>query len=61
MEIMLFELALTFYFAATIVCVMELFKGSKTTSKVMLSLVVIGFALHTANIIARYVLQDIFR
>ena len=33
MEIMLFELALTFYFAATIVCVMELFKGTKTTSK----------------------------
>jgi cytochrome c-type biogenesis protein CcsB len=57
MEIILFELALTFYFAATIVCVMELFKGTKTTSKVMFSLAVIGFALHTANIIARYVLS----
>lgn len=57
MEIMLFELALTCYFAATIVCVLELFKGAKTTSRIMLSLVVIGFVLHSANIIARYVLS----
>ncbi|MFZ2197133.1 MAG: c-type cytochrome biogenesis protein CcsB [Thermodesulfovibrionales bacterium] len=57
MEIMLFELALTCYFAAAIVCVMELFKGTKTTSRIMVSLVVAGFALHTANIIARYVLS----
>lgn len=57
MEITLFELALTCYFAATIVSVMELFKGTKTTSKIMLSLVVAGFAFHTANIIARYVLS----
>ena len=54
MEIILFELALTFYFAATIVCILELFKGTKTTSRIMLSLVAVGFALHTANIIARY-------
>jgi len=57
MEVILFELALTFYFAATIVCVTELFKGTKTTSRIMLSLVVAGFALHTANIIARYVIS----
>jgi len=57
MEIILFELALTFYFAATIVCILELFKGTKTTSRIMLSLVTIGFALHTANIIARYVIS----
>ncbi len=57
MEVTLFELALTCYFAATIVCVMELFKGTKTTSRIMLSLVVAGFAFHTANIIARYVLS----
>ena len=57
MEILLIELALTFYFAAAIVCVTELFKGTKTTSRVMLSLVVVGFALHTANIILRYVLS----
>jgi cytochrome c-type biogenesis protein CcsB len=57
MEIMLFELALTFYFAATIVCVTELFKGTKTTSRIMISLVAIGFALHTGNIVARYVIS----
>lgn len=57
MEIMSFELALTCYFAATIVCVLELFKGTKTTSRIMLSLVVAGFAFHSANIIARYVLS----
>ena len=57
MEIILFELALTFYFAATIICIMELFKGTKTTSRIMLSLVVAGFAFHTANIIARYVIS----
>jgi len=57
MEIMSFELALTCYFAATIVCVLELFKGTKTTSRIMLTLVVIGFALHSANIIARYVIS----
>jgi len=57
MEIMLFELALTGYFAATIVAVMELFRGTKATSRIMLSLVGVGFAFHTANIIARYVLS----
>ena len=57
MEIILFELSLTFYFAATIVSVMELFKGTKTTSKIMLVFAVVGFALHTANIIARYVIS----
>jgi HemX protein len=57
MEVMLFEVALTFYFASTIVGVLELFKSSKTTSKIMISLAVIGFVLHTGNIIARYVLS----
>ena len=57
METLLFEFALTCYFAATIVCGLELFKGTKTTSRIMLSLVVAGFAFHTANIIARYVLS----
>lgn len=55
--IILFELALTFYFAATIVGVLELFKGTKTTSMIMLSLSVIGFVLHTSNIIARYIIS----
>jgi len=51
----LFELALIFYFAATIVSVIELFKEKKVISHLMLSLVGIGFVLHTANIIQRYV------
>ncbi|TAL25993.1 MAG: c-type cytochrome biogenesis protein CcsB [Nitrospirae bacterium] len=55
MGTILFELALTFYFAATIIGIIELFKGTKTTARVMLLLVVIGFALHTASIIYRYI------
>jgi cytochrome c-type biogenesis protein CcsB len=54
MSVLLFELSLTFYFAATIVSVVELFKGTKTTSNFILVFAVGGFALHTATIIARY-------
>jgi cytochrome c-type biogenesis protein CcsB len=57
MEIILFEIALTFYFAAAIVSILELFKSTKTSSYIMLGLVVAGFALHTANIVARYVIS----
>lgn len=49
-----FELALTFYFAATIISVGELFKGTKTTAKIMLLSVILGFILHTVSIIYRY-------
>jgi cytochrome c-type biogenesis protein CcsB len=55
MGVILFELALTFYFAATIVSITELFKSTKITSRIMFSLAAIGFAIHTANIIFRYV------
>ena len=54
MGVILFELALTFYFAATVVSITELFKGSKITSKIMLSLAGVGFAIHTMSIIFRY-------
>lgn len=57
MEIILFEIALTFYFAAAIVCGLELFKGNKTTSAIMHGLAVTGFLFHTSNIIARYVIS----
>ena len=57
MEIILFEIALTFYFASAIVCVLELFKSTKTTSLIMISLAAIGFVFHTSNIIARYVIS----
>ncbi len=55
MGTILFELSLIFYFAATIVSIIELFKDKKIISQVMLTLVGAGFALHTANIIYRYV------
>jgi len=54
MGVLLFELSLTFYFAATIVSVIELFRGSKATSRFLLVFAVAGFALHTATIIVRY-------
>ena len=54
MSILLFELSLTFYFAASIVGIVELLKGTKTTSNLILVFAVGGFALHTATIIARY-------
>ena len=54
MSVLLFELSLTLYFAATIVSVVELFKGTKTTSNFILVFAVGGFTLHTATIIARY-------
>jgi cytochrome c-type biogenesis protein CcsB len=55
MGAILFELALTFYFVATIVSVIELFKGTKIISRIILLLAGIGFAVHTASIIYRYV------
>ncbi len=52
--IYLFELAMTCYFAAMIVSITELFRGTKTTSRLMLFFAGLGFALHTANMVARY-------
>lgn len=49
-----FELALTCYFAATIISIVELFKGTKITTRIMLLLVILGFILHTVSIIYRY-------
>jgi cytochrome c-type biogenesis protein CcsB len=56
MAILLFELSLTCYFAAAIVSIIELFRGSKATSRLIFIFAAVGFAFHTANIIARYVL-----
>jgi len=55
--VILFELALTFYFAATIVGIVELFRSSKATTRMMLGLAAVGFLLHTVNILLRYVLS----
>jgi len=52
--IYLFELAITCYFAAMIVSITELFRGTKTTSRLMLIFAGLGFLFHTANMVARY-------
>ena len=54
MSTLFFELALTFYFTAMIISVVELFRSSKTTTKMMVILVAAGFVLHTVSIALRY-------
>jgi len=54
MGAILFELALAFYFAATVVSIIWLFAGAKSIHRIMLSFASTGFALHTTNIIYRY-------
>jgi len=54
-NVLLFELALTFYLLATISGVIEIFRGKKDTSRAALYLAITGFAFHTANIIVRYI------
>jgi len=53
-NVLLFELALTFYLLATIAGIFEIFKGNKSSSKALLFLTIIGFLFHTSNIILRY-------
>ncbi|MBN2653598.1 MAG: c-type cytochrome biogenesis protein CcsB [Nitrospirae bacterium] len=55
MTTLLFELALTFYFAAAIVSLSELFRESKGASKMMFAFAFAGFALHTVGVAARYI------
>lgn len=55
MGVLLFELSLTFYFAATIVSVIELFKGSKVTSRFIIISAALGFAAQTVSIVLRYI------
>jgi cytochrome c-type biogenesis protein CcsB len=55
MGVLLFELALTCYFAAALIGITELFKDSKTTAKIALLSALTGFSLHTISIIYRYV------
>jgi len=55
LNVLFFELALTFYFLATISGIIEIFRKKKTTSRVALYLSIVGFIFHTANIITRYI------
>ncbi|HTZ17158.1 MAG TPA: c-type cytochrome biogenesis protein CcsB [Dissulfurispiraceae bacterium] len=51
----LFELALTGYFVAAIVGIIDIFRGGKQSSRLMISLASAGFVLHTVSIVSRYV------
>ncbi|MDI6727441.1 MAG: c-type cytochrome biogenesis protein CcsB [Thermodesulfovibrionales bacterium] len=54
MGTVLFELALTFYFAATIISIVDIFKGGKESSRLMTFITGAGFAIHSISIIYRY-------
>lgn len=54
MGVLLFELALTCYFASSLVAITELFKESRTTAKITLAAAFIGFIFHTASTAYRY-------
>ncbi|MCI0468957.1 MAG: c-type cytochrome biogenesis protein CcsB [Nitrospirae bacterium] len=53
MGTILFELALTFYFAATVLSVVDFFKGAAGSSRLMISATSGGFVIHTAAIVYR--------
>jgi cytochrome c-type biogenesis protein CcsB len=55
MGVILFELSLISYFSATILSIIELFRGSKAASRAILIVAVVGFVLHTGSIIFRYI------
>ncbi|MGE5892494.1 MAG: c-type cytochrome biogenesis protein CcsB [bacterium] len=56
MAVIPFELALTLYFASTLVGIIEFFRGNKATTRIMLYLAVVGFIFHTVSIVLRYAL-----
>ena len=55
MSILMFELALTFYFASVIIGIVELFTSTKATSRLMFSAAILGLVMHTAYIAGRYI------
>lgn len=55
MGTLLFEFALTCYFAAAIIGIIDLFRGQKETSKLVVWITAAGFALHLVAIMYRYV------
>jgi len=54
MGTILFELGLTFYFAAAIISTVDLFMGSRASSRLMLLAAGAGFVIHTSSIVYRY-------
>lgn len=55
MGTILFEIALTFYFAGAIVSIVELWMGSRATSKPVIYITIGGFIFHSFSIIMRYI------
>jgi cytochrome c-type biogenesis protein CcsB len=54
MGIILFELALTGYFLAAVISVIDLVRGRSESAKLTIWLMAAGFALHTAAIVFRF-------
>lgn len=54
-NVLLFELALALYFIASVIGVILIFRGKKTTSLLIFLFSAAGFILHTAYIVMRYV------
>ena len=54
-NVLLFELALTLYFLATISGIIEIFRRKKGASRIAFYLALAGFLFHTGNIVVRYV------
>jgi cytochrome c-type biogenesis protein CcsB len=54
MGLISFEIALTFYFAAVIIGVLELAKGTRTTNRLMHGAAIVGLVLHTVSILQRH-------
>jgi cytochrome c-type biogenesis protein CcsB len=54
MSVIPFEIALTLYFAAVIIGLVELVKGGKALEKLMLLIVGLAFVNHTVSIVHRY-------
>jgi cytochrome c-type biogenesis protein CcsB len=54
MDVISFEIALTFYFASVIIGIIELFKSTRTASKLLILSAAAGFVFHTISILYRY-------
>jgi cytochrome c-type biogenesis protein CcsB len=54
MGVITFEVALTFYFTAVIIGIVELFTSTRTAAKLLLAAAAGGFIFHSASIILRY-------
>lgn len=52
-----FELALTCYFAAVIVGVIDLFKATPSARRIMVGIALLGALVHTTSIVFRYTLE----